>query len=418
MIDLKRLRAAPDAFRASLGRKRFSAKDLDRVLEMDAELRQAKQAVEELRARRNATSRKIPRLTGEEKIATLAEMKKLAAELKEREPELKDLEERVRAAAVNIPNPPSPDAPDGIDETSNKILREVGRPPIFDFTVRDHVEIGELRDWIDVKRGARTSGTRFAYLKGEIVDLQFALVRLALDTLSRHQFRPVVPPIVVRESAMYGTGFFPADRNEIYKLDGEDGFLVGTSEVPLAALHMNETLDAADLPTRYAGVSTCLRREAGTYGKDTRGIFRVHQFDKVEMFSFCSPEDSTAEHDRILSIEEEILQGLELPYRVVNVCTGDLGAPAAKKYDLEAWLPGQGTYRELTSCSNCTDFQARRLGVRARFPAGTALVHTLNGTAIAIGRTLIALLENHQQSDGRVSLPAVLRPYLGGVDTL
>ena len=418
MIDLRQLRAAPDAFRAALSRKRYDAADFDRVLDLDASLRRLKKEIEELRARRNAASRRIPELDGGERETALAEMKALAARLKREEPELREAEEILRAALVLIPNPPDPSAPDGDSEEDSVILRHVGEPREFDFTPRDHVEIGEARDWIDIKRATRTSGTRFAYLKGEIVDLQFALIRFALDTLARKAFRPVVPPILVREAAMYGTGFFPADRNEIYKVENEDGYLIGTSEVSLAALHMGETLDAGDLPLRYAGFSTCLRREAGSYGKDTRGIFRVHQFDKVEMFSFCSPEESAAEHDLLLSIEEELLAALELPYRVVNVCSGDLGTPAAKKYDLEAWLPGQKTYRELTSCSNCTDFQARRLAVRGRAGGGSVLVHTLNGTAIAIGRTLIALLENHQQADGTIAVPGVLRSYLGDRERL
>ena len=418
MIDLKQLRAAPDEFRAALGRKRYSPEDLDRVLVLDARLRQMKTRIEEGRAQRNAVSKRIPGLAGPEKEAALAEMKALAARLKQQEPELREAEQILNTALVRIPNPPATSAPDGSGDEANVVVRHVGAPREFEFTPLDHVEIGEARDWIDIKRAARLSGARFAYLKGEIVELEFALVRFALDTLSAKGFRPVVPPIMVREAAMYGTGFFPAERNEIYKVEGEDGYLVGTSEVSLAGLHMEETLDDAALPMRYAGFSTCLRREAGTYGKDTRGIFRVHQFDKVEMFSFCAPGESEREHELLLSIEEELLAALELPYRVVNVCTGDLGAPAAKKYDLEAWLPGQQAYRELTSCSNCTDFQARRLGVRSRGTRGTQLLHTLNGTAIAIGRTLIALLENHQQADGTFAVPAALRDHLGGRERL
>ena len=418
MIDLKQLRAAPDDFRAALGRKRYSPDDLDTVLELDADLRQMKTAIEECRARSNAMSKRIPGLSGDDRAAALTEMKTLSAHLKEHEPRLRAAEQTLHAELVKIPNPPAMSAPDGNDDTANVVVRHVGTPREFDFTPRDHVELGEARDWIDIKRAARLSGARFAYLKGEIVELELALVRFALDTVGAKGFRPVVPPIMVREAAMFGTGFFPADRNEIYKVEDEDAYLVGTSEVSLAGLHMDETLDENTLPRRYAGFSTCLRREAGTYGKDTRGIFRVHQFDKVEMFSFCSPGESESEHDLILAIEEEVLAGLELPYRVVNVCTGDLGAPAAKKFDLEAWLPGQKAYRELTSCSNCTDFQARRLGVRSRGTDGTQLLHTLNGTAIAIGRTLIALLENHQQADGTLAVPAALRPHLGGREYL
>ena len=418
MIDLRQLRAAPERFRSLLGRKPYDASDLARVIELDAKARRLKTEVEALRARRNAASKRIPGLEGEEKAAALAEVKEIAARLREQEPDMRETEEQLHSALVRIPNPPDPEAPDGIGEEDNLVLHHVGQPPEFGFAPRDHLEIGEARDWIDVPRAARASGSRFAYLKGALVEVEFALVRLALDHLIAKGFQPVVPPILVREAAMYGTGFFPADRNEIYKIENEDAYLVGTSEVSLAALHMQETLEASALPIRYAGFSTCLRREAGSYGKDTRGIFRVHQFDKVEMFSFCRPEESVGEHEFLLSIEEELMQSLEIPYRIVNVCTGDLGAPAARKYDLEAWLPGQKAYRELTSCSNCTDFQARRLGVRMRDHQGSRFLHTLNGTAIAIGRTLIALLENHQLADQKIAVPGALRPYLGGREQL
>ncbi len=418
MIDLKLLRADPDAFRTALGRKRYQASDLDRVLEMDARVRGLRVEIEELRAARNAASKQIPGAAGDEKEALLAQMKEVAADLKGREPELRRLEEELDGALRVIPNPPDPSAPDGAGEEANVVVRTVGEPTRHPFKVLDHLDLGEARGWIDVKRAARASGARFAYLLGEMVDLELALVRFAMDRLQAEGFRPVVPPILVREAAMYGTGFFPADRNEIYKIEGEDAYLVGTSEVSLAALHMDEILEPGELPRRYAGFSTCLRKEAGSYGKDTRGIFRVHQFDKVEMFSFCAPADSPGEHERMLAMEEGILQALEIPYRLVNVCTGDLGAPAAKKYDLEAWLPGQEAYREVTSCSNCTDFQARRLNVRTREESGLRPLHTLNGTAVAVGRTLIALMENHQMEDRRIRVPAALRPYLSGRERL
>jgi seryl-tRNA synthetase len=263
-----------------------------------------------------------------------------------------------------------------------------------------------------MERGARTSGSRFAYLKGDLVFLQFALVQFALGKLASKGFRPVVVPVLVRDEAMYGTGFFPTDMQQVYRVEADGLNLVGTSEVPLAALHMDEILDEADLPVRYVGYSSCFRREAGAAGKDTRGIFRVHQFDKVEMFSFCAPDKSREEHDFMRSIEEELLQDLVLPYRAVNIAAGDLGAPAAKKYDLEAWLPTQGRYREVTSCSNCTDYQARRLKVRAKGDKSPYLVHTLNGTVVALGRTMIAIMENYQTEDGTVRVPAVLRPFM------
>jgi seryl-tRNA synthetase len=411
MIDLKMLRSDPERFRASLGRKRYRGEDLDAVLERDMAIRQLRSEIEDMRAARNAASKKIPQAGEGERAALLAEMKALAASLKEKEPELRRQEEHLQEALQLIPNPPDPSAPDGAGEEENVVLGTVGDPPSFSFKPLDHLELGEDRGWIDVRRAARASGTRFAYLVGDLVDLEMALVRFALDVLKDERFEPVVPPILVREAAMYGTGFFPADRNEIYKIEGEDAYLVGTSEVSLAALHMDEILEG-DLPRRYAGFSTCFRREAGSYGKDTRGIFRVHQFDKVEMFSFSAPEESVAEHEAMLAVEEKILQALEILYRVVSVCTGDLGAPAAKKYDLEAWMPAQSAYREVTSCSNCTDFQARRLGVRHRGTAGLRLLHTLNGTAVAVGRTIIALLENHQEEDRTVRLPSRLRPYM------
>lgn len=414
MIDLKSLRSDPEQFRASLGRKRYGSEDLDRVLAADAGVRRLKTELEELRAARNAASRRIPETTGQEKAEVLAAMKSVAARLKKGEPDLRQQEEALHLALLRIPNPPHADVPDGAGDDANVVLRQVGEPAKASFELLDHLDLGEARGWIDVKRAARTSGSRFAYLMGELVELEFALVRFAMDRLIAAGFKLVVPPIVVREAAMYGTGFFPADRNEIYKIEGEDAYLVGTSEVSLAAMHMEETLPEADLPVRYAGFSTCLRKEAGTYGKDTRGIFRVHQFDKVEMFSFCTPDTAHDEHLLILKVEEEILRSLEIPYRVVHVCTGDLGAPAARKYDLEAWMPGQAAYREVTSCSNCTDYQARRLRARFRGKDGTALLHTLNGTAVAIGRTIIALIENHQQEDRSVRIPADLRPYLGG----
>jgi seryl-tRNA synthetase len=298
MIDLKLLRTDPERFRASLGRKRYRGEDLDAVLEQDAAIRRLRSEIEAMRAARNAASKKIPQAAEGERGGLLTEMKALAASLKEGEPELRRREEELQEALQLIPNPPDPSAPDGAGDEENAVLKTIGEPRSFPFPPLDHLDLGEERGWIDVKRAARAAGTRFAYLLGDLVDLEMALVRFALDTLKEEGFQPVVPPILVREAAMYGTGFLPADRNEIYKIEGEDAYLVGTSEVSLAALHMDEILEG-DLPRRYAGFSTCLRKEAGSYGKDTRGIFRVHQFDKVEMFSFCAPEESGTEHDAI-----------------------------------------------------------------------------------------------------------------------
>jgi seryl-tRNA synthetase len=338
-------------------------------------------------------------------------MRELAAEIKGLEEELAGVDERIEAVLPTLPNLPDPSAPDGMSEDDAELVREVGEPPQFDFEPRDHLDLGLSLDMIDMESAARASGSRFAYLKRELALLEFALVQFALQKLVSKRFVPVVPPVLVREEALFWTGFLPTDRAQIYEIAGDDLFLVGTSEVTLAALHVDEILKESDLPLRYAGFSTCFRREAGAAGKDTRGIFRVHQFDKVEMFEFVHPDSSAEEHDLLLSIEEEILQELGLPYRVVNVAAGDLGASAAKKYDCEAWMPGQGRYREVTSCSNTTDYQARRLRARFRSADGGAPqpVHTLNGTAVAVGRMLIAIMENFQRADGSVAVPETLQ---------
>jgi seryl-tRNA synthetase len=371
--------------------------------------------VEELRARRGALSKRVgeARRAGGDDLGAADEARAIGEELDRMEAGLRELEERRDAELLALPNLAEEDAPEGGEDDAVEV-RRVGEPPAFAFTARDHVEIGELLGGLDLERGARTSGARFAYLMGPLVRLQLALEAYALDLLEGEGFMPVVPPVLVREAAMVGTGFFPTDRASIYQTADDDLFLVGTSEVPLAALHQDEILDADALPLRYAGRSTCFRREAGAAGKDTRGIFRVHQFDKIEMFSFVAPEGSGAEHARLLALEERILGDLELPYRVVDVAVGDLGASAARKFDCEAWMPGQGRYREVTSCSNCTDYQARRLRARLRRSgqrSATEPVHTLNGTAVAIGRTIIAILENHQRADGSVALPAALHAY-------
>ena len=337
-------------------------------------------------------------------------MKDVSAQAKELGAELSEVEAARDELAVTLPNLPSPEAPDGGADDA-VTLREVGERPEFGFEVRDHLELSEPHGWIEMEKAAEASGARFAYLLGDLVMVQLALVRLAVDAVRAEGFEPVVPPVLVREGPLYGTGMFPAERDMIYETDDRDDlFLVGTSEVSLAALHAGDILDAGDLPRRYAGISTCFRREAGAAGKDTRGIFRVHQFDKVEMFSFVEPSASADEHERILAIEEGIMAALELPYRVVDIAVGDLGAPAARKFDIEAWIPSQERYRELTSCSNTTDYQARRSDARYRpeLDASPVPMHTLNGTAVAISRTLIALLENGQREDGTVALPQAL----------
>jgi seryl-tRNA synthetase len=314
---------------------------------------------------------------------------------------------------VSLPNLPEPEAPDGETEEDNVTLREVGERPDFGFEPLDHLELGQRHGWIEMEAAAELSGSRFAYLMGDLVMLELVLVRFAMERIRAEGFRPTVPPVLVRERALFGTGVFPGEREMIYEVPKDELFLVGTSEVSLASLHADEIMEAADLPRRYAGFSTCFRREAGAAGRDTRGIFRVHQFDKVEMFSFVEPGASPEEHERILAIQEAILGELEIPYRVVDIAVGDLGAPAARKFDCEAWIPSQGRFREVTSCSNTTDYQARRLSSRYRAAQGESPepVHTLNGTAVAVGRTLIALLENGQREDGTVGIPTSLQEF-------
>ncbi len=413
MLDVRLIRDDPETFRRALARRDL-AERVDALLDVDERRRSLTGRVEELRAEQNRASKAIGGAQAEEKQALIQEVAKVSAEIKELEPQLADAEAELAALLAATPNVPHESAPDGFtDDDAVEIRRNHEEPPVFDFEARDHAELGELLGVLDTDRGARTSGSRFVYLVGDLVLVQFALMRNAMDVLVEEGFLPVIPPVLVREEAMYGTGFLPADEAQIYVTRDDDLYLVGTAEVPLAAFHMGEILDEGDLPLRYGGYSTCFRREAGTYGKDLGGMFRVHQFDKVEMFSFTRPEDSWDEHDFILSVEERIVDGLELPYRVVNIAAGDLGGSAAKKYDIEVWLPGQGRYRELTSCSNTTDYQARRLQTRVRRGDGKVEpLHTLNGTATAIGRTLIAILENHQEADGSVVVPEHLWPHL------
>jgi seryl-tRNA synthetase len=403
MLDLREIRRDPEPVRAALARRRDgSVERLDRALELDARRRELLPEVEGLRARQNEASQAIGRAkqAGGDAAGEIAAMQEVARAVKALGEELAAVEAELDEALASLPNPPDPTAAD-----EDESVREVGSPG---GAGRDHLELaGRL---IDMEAGARVAGSRFAYLKGDLVLVELALVRWTLGLLADRGFEPVVPPVLVREEALHGTGFLPDTEQQIYRLADDQLYLAGTSEVPLASLHAGEMLDA--LPLRYAGFSPCFRREAGAAGRDTRGIFRVHQFDKVEMFSFVEPESSGEEHELLLSIEEEILQALGIPYRVVNIGVGDLGASAAKKYDLEAWLPGQQRYRELTSTSNTTDFQARRLDIRYRPDGGRPRhVHTLNGTAVAVGRTLIALLENGQREDGSVAFPEVLRQW-------
>lgn len=412
MIDLKELRENFDSVASAVARKRPDL-DLEAILQAEKSRRALQQKVESLRARQKSIGREIARAPAETREALLADARVLADELSSLEAELESHVSRLEALLDEVPNPPHQSVPDGVSEDDNEVVRIVGEPPHFSFAPRDQETLGEMLDVVDLKRGARTSGSRFVYLKRHAALLEFALVDYAIRKAVKYGFVPVIPPVLVREQAMYGTGFFPAEKFEYYHIAEDDLFLVGTSEVPLAALHAGEIVDESELPLRYAGFSSCFRREAGTYGKDTRGAFRVHQFDKVELFSFTRAENSWEEHERLLSIEEELVSGLGLPYRVVNVCAGELGSSAAKKYDIEVWLPSEGRYREATSCSNCTDFQCRRLGVRYRTAGKTSFCHSLNGTAVACTRWIVFILENFQEEDGSVRVPEPLRAIVG-----
>jgi seryl-tRNA synthetase len=414
MLDLKLIRSDPERVKAALAR-RGAAEQVDELLRLDARRRELLPEVENAQAERKALSKQI----GEAKQAggdagdLMNEVQGLKEKIESGKAELETIEADLDRVAASLPNLPDPDAPEGMTEEDAVVIREVGERPQFDFEPRDHLEIGTELGLIDMEAAAKLSGSRFAYLKGDLVLLELALVRFAIELVRAEGHEPVVPPVLVREEALEGTGFLPGDRDQIYEVPKDDLFLVGTSEVALAGLHAGEILEPGRLPLRYAGFSTCFRREAGAAGRDTRGIFRVHQFDKVEMFSFVEPAQSADEHERLLAIEERILAELEIPYRVVNVAVGDLGASAAKKYDCEAWIPSQDRYRELTSCSNTTDYQARRLGCRYRPADGESpqAVHTLNGTAVAVGRTIIALIENRQERDGSFTLPNILHSY-------
>lgn len=412
MIDLKLLRDNPDALENAYAR-RGGVPGLREASELARRQRDLKASVEELRAEQNRASKAIGKASPEDRPVAIGAAKELSDRLKALEPDLDALTAESERAAAALPNIPHDSVPDGLTEDENVVEREVGDKPQFDFEARDHVALGEGLGIFDGDRGAKTSGSRFVYLTGQGVFLELALVRFVMELLSEGGFKPVIPPVLVREHAMYGTGFLPADEHEYYRVERDDLYLVGTSEVAIAAMHSDEFLPGADLPVRYAGFSSCFRREAGTYGKDTKGLIRVHQFDKVEQFSFAHPDSSWDEYEVIRANQEEILQALEIPYRVLVMCAGDLGSSAAKKVDHEAWLVGGQRWLELTSATNATDFQSRRLGIRCRDGDSSRLVHTLNGTACAVGRMIVALLETHQQADGTVRIPEALRPYTG-----
>ena len=411
MIDPQLLKTNIEAIEENL-RKRDLDIDLDKLKLLDESRRALKFESEKLRAEQKKLGKEIASASEKEKVTLLEKAEKISDKVKSLSEETQQKDEEFFDAWIKIPNIVNSSSPVGKTDEDNKEIKKVGEPKNIKNPMT-HLEIGENLGLIDVERASKISGSRFSYLFGDLVKIQFNLVSYTLNKLSEKGFNPTIPPVLVRENALFGTGFFPDDSDQVYEVQNDDLFLVGTSEVSLAALHTDEIIDMKNLPLRYAGYSTCFRREAGTYGKDTSGIFRVHQFDKVEMFSFCDPEKSNEEHEHILAIEEEILKDLEIPYRVVDVCTGDLGASAAKKYDIEAWIPSQQKYREVTSCSNTTDFQARRLNMRTKNEDGNTILHTLNGTALAVGRILIALLENNQQPDGSVMFSDDLGQILG-----
>ncbi len=418
MLDIKWITEDPEKIKKAAKDKNVKL-DIDSLIKKIEARKELLQKSENLRARQNEVSKLIPQT--EDKKDLLKEMGEVKEELKNLEAEMSELEKEIDEIALLIPNPVLDSVPIAESEEGNEIVRKWGEHQQFDFTPKDHIQLGKDLDIIDIERGTRMSGARFYYLKNEGAMLEWALLQYVMQKLIAKGFSPIVPPVLVKEEAMIATGFFPADKNEIYHVNPEDDdlYLVGTSEVPLTMLHYKEILDEKDLPLKYCAFSPCFRREAGSYGKDTAGVIRVHQFDKIEMFIFCHPDQSEKEHELIREIEEEIMQELELPYQLVNIASGDLGNPAAKKYDIETWIPTQEKYRELTSCSNCTDYQARRAQIRYKKTDGNKeYVHTLNGTACSMTRPIVAIIENYQQKDGSVIIPEVLRPFMGGRDKI
>ena len=411
MLDPNLLKENIEILEKNINRRGIDV-DLDNLIKLNEERKSARFEAEQKRSEQKEMGKQIANSSKEEKEELLKQASALSDEVKSLFEIVEKKDQDFFDLWIKLPNLISETSPDGKTDADNKEIKKVGTINKIS-SPKSHIEIGEELGLIDVQKAAEVSGSRFSYLFGDLVKIEFSLVSWALNKLSDKGFTPTVPPVLVRENALYGTGFFPDDAEQVYEIPNDELFLVGTSEVPLAALHSNEIVDIDNLPVRYAGFSTCFRREAGTYGKDTSGIFRVHQFDKVEMFSFCNPENSLDEHEFILSVEEELLQELEIPYRVVDVCAGDLGASASKKYDIEAWIPSQNTYREVTSCSNTTDFQARRLNIRTKDNDSTKTIHTLNGTAIAVGRILIALIENNQTEDGEVEFSDTVANILG-----
>lgn len=413
MIDLELLRKNPEIFKNEV-KKRGMKIDVDGDLALDSRRRSLIFKVDELRAQKNEASKKIPLLSGEEKQKMIKEMKKVNKELSELETRMNEAEKLFFERVASYPNITHPSVPSGRNENDNVVMYMVGEKPDFDFEPRNHIELGKNLEIIDEDRAAKVSGARFIFLKNEAVLLQFALVRYVMDLLVGKGFIPLIPPVLVKERAMFGTGFFPVEASQYYKTELDELFLVGTSEVPLCAYHSDEILGVNELPLRYTAFSSCFRREAGSYGKDLGGLFRVHQFDKIEMFIFANPDNSWDEFESLRGILEEIFTGLGFHYRMMNMCTADIGTPNAKKYDLEAWMPGQGNYREIASCSHDTEFQARRLNVKFKDGNKKNFVHTMNCTACAMGRTIMAIMENYQDKHGNIAIPDILIPYMGG----
>jgi len=415
MIDIKFLRENPDVVRASQKGRGENVDLVDQIIAIDEIKRAALSEFETLRQEQNVLSKSVGATKGDEKAALLANAKELADKVKAADTKRSEIEEKAKALLLQLSNLLDTEAPIGGEEDFVTI-EHVGTPRDFakdGFEPKDHVELGKLLGAIDTERGAKVAGSRSYYLTGVGALLEFALVNYAIQSALKNGFSPVIPPVLVNPAAMEGTGFLGQAAENVYRIEKDDVYLVGTSEVPLAAMHMDEILPVDKLPLRYAGYSTCFRREAGTYGKDTRGIIRVHQFDKVEMFTFCKPEDAKAEHQRLLQWEKDFLNAMEIPFRVIDVASGDLGSSATRKFDIEAWIPTQDAYREVTSTSNCTEFQARRLNIRYKDAEGTKAIATLNGTLVAIPRMIVAILENHQNADGTVNVPAALQPFLG-----
>ena len=411
MLDPAILKNDIESLELNLERRNLDV-DLKELTALDELRRELRFEAEKLRSEQKNLGKQIASADEKTKNELLDQASQMSEKVKELFEKVDVADKNFMDIWIKIPNLISTTSPDGTSDKENSEIKKFGEIRNIN-NPKDHLEIAESLGLIDVQKASEVSGSRFSYLFGDLVKVEFNLVMWAMQQLSDKGFKPTIPPVLVRENALYGTGFFPDDAEQVYEIPNDDLYLVGTSEVPLAALHSNEILDTATLPIRYAGFSTCFRREAGTYGKDTTGIFRVHQFDKVEMFSFCDPEKSEEEHKFILSVEEELLQALEIPYRVVDVCAGDLGSSASKKYDIEAWIPSQQTYREVTSCSNTTDFQARRLNIRGKADGETNVLHTLNGTAIAVGRILIALIENNQTEDGKVEFSDSVAEIIG-----